>query len=115
MRRKRGKGGINKVIFTYRHSTGPVLRITQYGAITWRGQESNYESWEELTTRSPQGEMIAAKKIGKGALVCKCVLVCEHDGASQRGNIINLPSCPFTPDAITPCSSKLFMLSSHMM
>lgn len=59
-------GGINKVIFSHRQSTGPVLRFTQYGAITWRGRQSNYESWEKLTTRSPWGEMIAAKKMEKG-------------------------------------------------
>lgn len=47
------QGRINKVIFSHRQSRGPVLRITQYGAITWRDQQSNYESWKKLTTRSP--------------------------------------------------------------
>lgn len=64
------EGGINKVIFSHRQSAGPVLRITQYGAITWSGQQSNYESWEELTIRSPWAEMIAAKKMEKGDSVC---------------------------------------------
>lgn len=57
------------------------------GPLHGKGQQSNYESWEELTTRSPWGEMIAAKKMEKGDRVCKCVLVCEHDGESQRRNI----------------------------
>lgn len=57
------EGRINKVIFSHRQSRGPVLRITQYGAITWRDQQSNYESWKKLTTRSPKGEMIAAEKM----------------------------------------------------
>ena len=63
---------------------GSVLRITQYGAITWRVQQSNYESWEEVTTRSPWGEMIAAKRWKSET---QCVLVCELDGDSQRRNI----------------------------
>ena len=33
--KKGGEGGINNVIFSHRQSTGAVLRITQYGAITW--------------------------------------------------------------------------------
>lgn len=86
-RRKGREGGINKVIFCCRQSTCKVLRITQYGAITWRGQQSNYESWEELTTKSPWGEMIVTKKMEKGDSVCKCVLECEHDGESQVRNI----------------------------
>lgn len=35
-RRKGRERGINKVIFSHRQSTGPMLRITQYGAITWK-------------------------------------------------------------------------------
>lgn len=41
----KGRAGvINKVISSHRQSTCPVLRITQYGAITCRGQQSNYET-----------------------------------------------------------------------
>lgn len=110
---RRGEREESIVIFSHKLSTGPVLRITRYGAITLRGQQSNYESWEELTVRSPWAEIIAAKEMGKGVLVCKCVLVCEHDGESQRRNTINLPSLHQMPPLSFPTTS--FMMSAHMM
>lgn len=95
-----------------------MLRITQYGAITWRGQQSNYESWEELTTRSPWRAVIAAKKMEKEDSVSKCVLVCDSEPEKEYQIIITLPSHPFTrrnKPHLPQHPTASFMLPPHMM
>lgn len=67
-----------------------MLRITQHGAITWRGQESNYESWEKIDNKIPRGRNDSRLKSQESQLVC----VSMREPQNEYQIIIISPSRP---------------------